>query len=62
MDEDFALFLAKFGPAIDKRHVPPSTMDRYRGKLPDQLLGVLARIWLVRLCGWIVLDRESPGL
>lgn len=38
MDEDFALFLAKFGPAIDKRHVPPSTIDRYRGKLPDQLL------------------------
>jgi hypothetical protein len=38
MDEDFALFLAKFGPAIDKHHVPPSTIDRYRGKLPDQLL------------------------
>lgn len=38
MDEDFAYFLAKFGPAIDKRHVPPSTIDRYRGKLPDQLL------------------------
>jgi hypothetical protein len=38
MDEDFALFLAKFGPAFDKRRVPPSTIDRYRGKLPDQLL------------------------
>ena len=38
MDEDFALFLTHFGPAIDRRYVPPSTIDRYRGKLPDQLL------------------------
>jgi hypothetical protein len=38
MDEDFALFLTHFGPAIDKRYVPLSTIDRYRGKLPDQLL------------------------
>jgi hypothetical protein len=38
MDEDFACFLAEFGPAIDKRDVPPSTIARYRGKLPDQLL------------------------
>ena len=38
MDEDFACFLAEFGPAIDRRDVPPSTIARYRGKLPDQLL------------------------
>lgn len=38
MDEDFAGFLEDFGPAIDKRHVPQSSIDRYRGKLPDQLL------------------------
>ena len=38
MDEDFAVFLTHFGPAIDRRYVPPSTIDRYRGKLPDQLL------------------------
>jgi hypothetical protein len=38
MDEDFALFLTHFGPPIDRRYVPPSTIDRYRGKLPDQLL------------------------
>jgi hypothetical protein len=38
MDEDFALFLEHFGPAIDRRYVPPSTIARYRGKLPDQLL------------------------
>lgn len=38
MDENFAGFLEDFGPAFDKRHVPVSSMDRYRGKLPDQLL------------------------
>jgi hypothetical protein len=38
MDEDFACFLAEFGPAIDRRYVPPSTIARYRGRLPDQLL------------------------
>lgn len=38
MDEDFEYFLEKMGPAIDKRHVPLSSIQRYRGKLPDQLL------------------------
>lgn len=38
MDEDFESFLNDFGPAIEKRHVPPSSIDRYRGKLPDQLM------------------------
>jgi len=38
MDEDFAYFLEKMGPSVDRRYVPPSTIDRYRGKLPDQLL------------------------
>lgn len=38
MDEDFAGFLQDFGPAIEKRQVPPSSIERYRGKLPDQLL------------------------
>lgn len=38
MDEDFAGFLDDFGPAIERRHVPLSSIDRYRGKLPDQLL------------------------
>ena len=35
MDEDFASFLAELGPTIYKRYVQPSTIDRYRGKLPD---------------------------
>ncbi|RIX47675.1 MAG: DUF1851 domain-containing protein [Rhodocyclales bacterium GT-UBC] len=38
MDEDFKYFLDTLGPTTDKRHVPPSSIDRYRGKLPDQLL------------------------
>ena len=38
MDEDFAGFLKYFGPAIDTRYVPLSSIERYRGKLPDQLL------------------------
>jgi len=38
MDGDFAYFLKKMGPAIDKRQVPPSSIERYCGKLPDQLL------------------------
>ncbi len=38
MDEYFEFFLNRMGPAFDKRHVPPSSIARYRGKLPDQLL------------------------
>lgn len=42
MDEDFAGFLNDFGPAFDKQYVPPSSIERYRGKLPDQLLSYWA--------------------
>ncbi|WP_426170931.1 GAD-like domain-containing protein [Pseudoduganella sp. R-34] len=38
MDEHFELFLEEMGPAIDKRPVPPSSIERFRGKLPSQLL------------------------
>lgn len=38
MDENFKYFLEKMGPAIEKRHVPASSVQRYRGRLPDQLL------------------------
>jgi len=38
MDENFEYFLEKMGPAFDRQYVPVSSMDRYRGKLPDQLL------------------------
>lgn len=38
MDDFFEGFLKKIGPACDSRLVPPSSIDRYRGKLPNQLL------------------------
>lgn len=38
MDEDFEAFLQDFGPETDRRYVPTSSIERYRGKLPDQLL------------------------
>jgi hypothetical protein len=38
MDEDFEYFLEKMGPAIERRYVPASTIEHYRGKLPDRLL------------------------
>jgi hypothetical protein len=38
MDEYFEVFLEDLGPAIHKRQVPHTSIERYRGKLPDQLL------------------------
>lgn len=38
MDEDFAFFLEKFGPAIERDEVLKSSIIRYKNKLPDQLL------------------------
>jgi hypothetical protein len=38
MDENFEYFLEKMGPPVEKRHVPPSSIERYRGHLPNQLL------------------------
>ncbi len=38
MDEDFEYFLEKMGPPIERKDVPESSIERYRGKLPDQLL------------------------
>ena len=38
VDEDFEYFLEKMGPAIYRRDVPASSIERYQGKLPDQLL------------------------
>jgi hypothetical protein len=38
MDENFEYFLDKMGPPLEKRQVPASSIERYRGKLPDQLL------------------------
>ncbi|WP_122709555.1 GAD-like domain-containing protein [Pseudomonas viridiflava] len=38
MDEDYAFFLKKFGPATVSHTVPFSSIKRYEGKLPAQLL------------------------
>ena len=40
MDEDFAYFYSEkgFGPAVSTDHVPVELGDRFKGKLPDQLL------------------------
>ena len=38
MDEDYAFFIKNFGPAIERQEVPLSSIQRYRNKLPDQLL------------------------
>lgn len=38
MDEYFEYFLEKMGPSVHRRQVPPSSIERFRGKLPVQLL------------------------
>lgn len=38
MDRYFEHFLKTFGPTIDKREVPAESIERYKGKLPEQLL------------------------
>jgi len=40
MDEDFSFFYHSegFGPAINTKHVPQESLDKFKGKLPDQLL------------------------
>jgi hypothetical protein len=37
-DEYFQYFLDDFAPQIERREVPPSSIERYRSRLPDQLL------------------------
>lgn len=38
MDKIFALFLETMGKPILRQEVPPSSIERYRGKLPNKLL------------------------
>jgi len=37
-DEDFQVFIDEFGEATQRIEVPEASFDRWRGKLPDQLL------------------------
>jgi hypothetical protein len=38
MDENYALFVKKFGEGTLRRDVPESSIDYYRGKLSNQML------------------------
>ena len=38
-DENFTVFVEEFGEATHRVEVPQSSLEKYRGKLPDQLLG-----------------------
>ena len=65
MDKIFSRFLEKFGGAVDRQEVAASSIDRYRGKLPNQLLEYWAEHgW----CGygdgifWIVNPQEYEGV
>ena len=65
MDEVFSIFLDTFGEPVHRREVPPSSIERFRGKLPDQLLKYWAEYgW----CGygdgifWIVNPQEYDGV
>jgi hypothetical protein len=65
MDEIFAIFSKAFGAPLGRRKVPVSSIERYRGKLPNRLLEYWAdHGW----CGygngifWIVNPQEYEGV
>ncbi|EJM42251.1 hypothetical protein PMI26_03209 [Pseudomonas sp. GM33] len=65
MDEIFSIFLETLGGPIDRQEVPTSSIERYRDKLPNQLLEYWAEHgW----CGygegifWIVNPQEYEGV
>ncbi|MFQ6571948.1 GAD-like domain-containing protein [Pseudomonas sp. UM16] len=65
MDEFFSIFLENFGGPTERQEVPPSSIERYRGKLPNQLL----EYWVEHgWCGygegifWLVNPQEYEGV
>lgn len=42
MDEAFSIFIDSMGEPMYRQEVPSSSLDRYRGKLPNQLLSYWA--------------------
>ncbi|WP_212626222.1 GAD-like domain-containing protein [Pseudomonas sp. PP3] len=65
MDKVFARFIEKFGSPIARQEVPVSSIERYRGKVPNLLLEYWAEHgW----CGygdgifWIVNPQEYEGV
>jgi hypothetical protein len=65
MDKVFARFLEKFGGPVDRQEVPASSIERYRGKLPNQLLEYWAEHgWSGYGDGifWILNPQEYEGV
>lgn len=65
MDKVFARFLEKFGDPIDRHEVPVTSIERYRGKLPNQLLDYWAEHgWSGYGNGifWLVNPQEYDGV
>ncbi|VVM80438.1 GAD-like domain-containing protein [Pseudomonas fluorescens] len=65
MDKVFARFVEKFGGPVDRQEVPASSIEKYKGKLPNQLL----KYWDEHgWCGygdgifWIVNPQEYEGV
>lgn len=65
IDEQFQLFLDEFGSQIGRREVPPSSVARYQGRLPAQLLRYWEEFgWSGYADGlfWIVNPQEYEGV
>lgn len=65
IDEQFQFFLDEFGPQIERREVPPSSLARYQGRLPDQLMKYWQEFgWSGYADGllWIVNPQEYEGV
>ncbi|WP_408630384.1 GAD-like domain-containing protein, partial [Pseudomonas syringae] len=65
MDEVFSIFLKTFGGPVGRQEVPESSIERYKGKLPDLLLHYWSEHgW----CGygegifWMVNPQEYEGV
>ncbi|MET3051280.1 GAD-like domain-containing protein [Pseudomonas alkylphenolica] len=65
MDEVFSIFIEKVGAPISRREVPPTSIERFRGKLPELLLSYWKEHgW----CGfgdgifWLVDPQEYEGV
>ncbi|MDU8431152.1 GAD-like domain-containing protein [Pseudomonas syringae pv. actinidifoliorum] len=65
MDEVFSIFLKTFGGPVGRQEVPKSSIERYKGKLPDLLLHYWSEHgW----CGygegifWMVNPQEYEGV
>jgi hypothetical protein len=65
LDKVFSRFLSKFGGPVDRQEVPASSIERYRGKLPNQLLEYWAEHgWCGYANGifWIVNPQDYEGV